>query len=157
MTEIQSLIEECIDNALANELTATTGAILNDCIGYTYQIMFRNYKEAISRVKEIFLELIRLKLIDLDEEYDDEINFFLDLLSEFIDKDFLIKDSLEIAKSSAKYYVSPHFFDSLVEICEKEIDNLHTLHDQLKNNRKELKTLIDEKMAERSEYLAGLE
>ncbi len=94
--------------------------------------MFRNYKEAISRVKDIFLEIIKLKLIDLDEEYDDEINFFLDLLSDFIDKDFKIKESLEIAKTSAKYYVSPHFFDSLIEICEPEIDALNELHDKLK-------------------------
>lgn len=72
-------------------------------------------------VKEVFLEIIRFKLIDLDEEYDDEVNFFMDLLSDFIDKDYILKDSLEIAKESAKYYVSPHFFDSLLEICDPEI------------------------------------
>lgn len=101
--------------------------------------MFRTYEESISEIKEIHLELIRLKLVDLDEEYDDEINFFLDLLNKFIDKDFILKDTLEIAKSSAKYYVSPHFFDSLIEICEPEINSFHTLHDKLKNDRMELK------------------
>jgi len=74
------------------------------------------------------MEIIRLKLVDLDEEYDDEVNFFMDLLSDFIDKDYNLKGSLVIAKESSKYYVSPHFFDSLIEICQKEIDALAELH-----------------------------
>ena len=88
-----------------------------------------------------------MKLVDLDEEYDDEINFFLDLLSDFIDKDFKIKESLEIAKESAKYYVSPHFFDSLLEICKPEIDALAALHEKLREDRVKLKNLIDEKLS----------
>ena len=76
-----------------------------------------------------------MKVADLDEEYDDEINFFLDLLSDFVDKDFKIKESLEIAKDSSKYYVSPHFFESLIEICEPEIDALNELHENLRKNR----------------------
>ena len=94
--------------------------------------------------------------MDLDEEYDDEVNFFMDLLEDFIKKDFIIKDSLEIAKKSAKYYVSPHFFDSLLEICEPEIDALGQLHEKLRKDRANLKKMIDEKLEEREEYLKNL-
>ena len=47
------------------------------------------------------MELIRLKLSDLDPEYDDEINFFLDLFENFLGKDFNIRKSLKIGETSA--------------------------------------------------------
>ena len=50
----------------------------------------------------------------------------------FIDKDYILVESLEHAKSSAKYYVSPHFFESLIEITKPEIDGFTELHDKLK-------------------------
>ena len=42
-----------------------------------------------------------MKLSELDPEYDDEINFFLDLFEEFLDKDFHLRKSLKIGESSA--------------------------------------------------------
>jgi len=69
----------------------------------------------------IFMEIIRLKLLEQPEEYDDEINFFMDLLSDFIDKDFILIETLEIAKESAKYYVTPQYFNKLIYICQPEL------------------------------------
>ena len=57
---------------------------MTECVGLTYQILYRNYEEALMRVRQIFLQLIRIKLVNLDPEYDDEINFFLDLFETFI-------------------------------------------------------------------------
>jgi hypothetical protein len=47
------------------------------------------------------MELIRLKLAELDPEYDDEIQFFLDLFEYFLGKDFHLRKSLKIGESSA--------------------------------------------------------
>jgi len=115
-----SSIKACLETERKNS-NVTEQSLLKECVGEHYQIVLWNYKANMNMVKEVFMEIIRFKLIDLDEEYDDEVNFFMDLLSDFIDKDFLLKESLEIAKESAKYYVSPHFFDSLLEICDPEI------------------------------------
>ena len=80
------------------------------------------------RVKQIFLQLIRIKLVNLDPEYDDEINFFLDLFETFIQKDFTLKKSLKLAEDSAKYFVSPRFYESLMELCAPEVAAITKLH-----------------------------
>ena len=50
-----------------------------ECVGLTFQILFRNYEEAMLRVKDIFISLIANKFWDLDEEYYDEITYFYDI------------------------------------------------------------------------------
>ena len=72
-----------------------------------------------------------MKLSELDPEYDDEINFFLDLFETFIEKDFDLKKSLELAEESAKYFVSPRFYESLMELCAPEITAVSKLHKRL--------------------------
>ena len=77
------------------------------------------------------MQLIRIKLVNLDPEYDDEINFFLDLFETFISKDFDLKKSLKLAEDSAKYFVSPRFYESLMELCAPEIHAVAKLHIRL--------------------------
>lgn len=52
---------------------------MTECVGLHYQIPLENYKEAKKRVVEIFIELVRYKFIDIDPEYDDEIQYLIDL------------------------------------------------------------------------------
>ena len=69
------------------------------------EILFQNYKEGIIRVKQIFFELMKIKSSDLDEEHEDEINYFLDILNICIDLDFNIAHCLEAASETSKYYI----------------------------------------------------
>ena len=152
LTEINELMKECLENSF-KDILAEKNDVLTECTGDNYQILFRNYKEAILRVKEIFFELIRLKSNDLDEEYDDEVSFFLDILDQFINMDYNIRESLEISKESVHYYVSPLFFDSLIEFSGPEIDALETLTGNLKESRQSIREYVDEQMVERDEYM----
>lgn len=157
MTEVNELIKECINNIFTENPLAEKDEVLTECSGVVYQILFRNYKEAIIRVKDIFFELIRNKTGDLDEEYDDEVSYFLDIMDQFIEMDYHVKDSLEVAKETIQYYVSPGFFDSLLEFSGPELDALDDLLTKLKESRKSVQELIDEKMIEREEYFNNLE
>lgn len=71
--------------------------ILIECLGLHKQILLRNYQDSKSKVKHIFIALIRMKLLEIDPEYDDEVNYFLKIMELFIDKDFKIRKSLEIS------------------------------------------------------------
>lgn len=64
----------------------------------------------------MFIDLIKNKLRELDAEYDDEIKYFLDLVVLFINMDYKVKESIELAKESGKYYVNEHYLDSLLDL-----------------------------------------
>lgn len=156
MMEVNELMKECIEEEFAADLMADKDQVMTECVGLTYQILFFNFQESMRRVKQIFMELLKEKLSHLSEQYLDETEFFLDILEDFVDKDYLIKDSLEIAKSTSKYYVSPRFFDSLIDIATPEIDAFTELHNRLRAARTEIQDLMDEKLREREKYLDSL-
>lgn len=156
MAEVNELMKECIEQEFAADLMADRDQVMTECVGLTYQILFFNYQESMRRVKQIFMELLKEKLSHLNEQYLDETEFFLDLLEDLVDKDYIIHDSLEISKSTSKYYVSPRFFDSLIDIATPEIDAFTQLHNRLREARTEIQNLMDEKLREREKYLESL-
>lgn len=153
LTEVNALMNECITQEFEADIMAETQYLMLTCTGLTYQILFHNYKEGMRRIKVIFMDLLKRKMKRLDEEYDDEIDFFLDTFEDFIDKDYKIAESLEITKKTVKYYVSPRFYDSLIAIAEPEISALNVLHNRLKVSRKEIQDLLVKKMIERDNYI----
>lgn len=156
MAEVNELMKECIEQEFAADLMADRDQVMTECVGLTYQILFFNYQESMRRVKQIFMELLKEKLSHLSEQYLDETEFFLDLLEDLVDKDYMIRESLEISKSTSKYYVSPRFFDSLIDIAAPEIDAFTQLHTRLRESRSEIQNLMDEKLREREKYLESL-
>ena len=156
LTEINALIRECIEQEFAADIMSESQTLMLACTGLTYQIIFHNFKQGMRRVKVIFLDLLKQKMKNLDEEYDDEIDFFLDTFEDFVDKDYKLAESLEISKKYVKYYVSPRFYDSLISIAEPEIRAMNAIHTRLKVSRKEVQDLIVKKMIERENYLKEL-
>ena len=67
----------------------------------------------------------------MDPEYEDEVQFFFDVLEDFLEKDYNINSSLKLSKNAAKYYVSPTLYDYLIEMCSAEIDAASKLEDEL--------------------------
>ncbi len=61
MTEINELMKECFENEFSANVMAEKDEILAECSGVTFQILFQNYKEALTKVKQIFIELLRIK------------------------------------------------------------------------------------------------
>ena len=157
MNEITSLIEECIDQEYENNPDAIAKEVKSNCVGNSYQIMFFNYNEGIRKVRGIFMEILKLKLQNLKEDYEDETNFFLDLLETLVNKDFAIPDSLEIAKKASKYYVSPRYFDRLVSLTAPEVAGFSALHERLKSQRATVQKKIQEKEDDEESYVRRVE
>lgn len=157
MEEMNSLMTECINQGFQKNVQATAVDIKNECVGATYQILFYNYREALSKVKDILLELLKIKLEGLREDYEDETNFFLDMIENLIDKDYSINGSIEIAKKSAKYYVTPQYFEALKDLVAPEINAFDEIHIRLKKSRSDIQALLNQKAKEDADYIAHLQ
>ena len=157
MNEITSLIQECIDQEFEKNVGISGKEVRRNCIGSNYQILFYNYNEGIRKVRGVLLELLKLKLENLKEDYEDETNFFMDVLELLVGKDFSIPDSMELAKKASKYYVSPRYFDRLIELTSPEINAFNDLHNRLKAQRNSIQKHIEEKVSEENLYVTEIE
>ena len=156
MSEINVKARDCLETEFGDNPTAPLDDILSECVGVSYRIIFHNYDESMRRVKHIFLDILKGKFKDLPEEFDDEINFFLDVVEDFINKDFKLSESIEISKQATKYYVQPKFYDQLIEMAQVELDALNAIHHRLYKEKKEIQELIKEKVAERGDFQENL-
>jgi hypothetical protein len=157
MNEITSLVQECIEQEYSADVSADVSKIRHECVGSTYQIIFFNYNEGLKKVKEVLMEILKLKLQNLKEDYEDETNFFLDVLESLVNKDFTIPKSLELAKKASKYYVSPRYFDRLVSITNPEVQAFTTLHERLKEQRSKIQNQLRQKEANEEEFIDAIE
>lgn len=157
MNEITSLVQECIDQEYATDVGASIEKIRHECVGSTYQIIFFNYNEGLKKMKEVLMEILKLKLQNLKEDYEDETNFFLDVLESLVSKDYTIPKSLELAKKASKYYVSPRYFDRLVALTNPEVQAFTVLHERLKEQRSKIQDQLRQKEANEEEYIDAIE
>lgn len=88
--------------------------------------------------------MIRIKLLEIDPDYDDEVNYFLDIFETFIDKNYRIRTSLELSEEYSKYYVSPNLYKSLTEICQLEINAIGKIDNKLKESVMNVRNYIKE-------------
>ena len=156
LDEIHNLITECVEKLYQEDILIPYDKVLENCTGYNLQILFMNFKESMRRVKDIFMTILRKKMLALDSDYEDEVEFFLDVLENFIDKDFKLNESLEISKKYCRYYVSPRFYDSLLEIAAPEIDALNAIHHRLKVKRKNIRVMLKDKLNEQNKHINEL-
>ena len=157
MEEMNSLMTECINQEFQKNIQATAADIKKECVGATFQILFYNYREALAKVKDILLELLKMKLEPLREDFEDETNFFLDMIENLIDKDYSINGSIEIAKKAARYYVTPRYFEALMGLVAPEINAFDEIHDRLKKSRRDIHSLLVQKAKEDEAYVAQLQ
>ena len=85
MNEMNVLIQQCIDEQFEIDVMADVKVVKHECVGTTFQVLFFSYREGLRKLKDILLELLKIKLQQLDDIYEDEANFFIDLLNELID------------------------------------------------------------------------
>lgn len=157
MSEINTLMNECINEAYEADLTAQARQVKAQCVGLSYQILFYNYREGVSKIRDILLELLKIKLQTLKQDYEDETNFFLDILENLLEKDFDILPSLDIAKKASRYYVSPNYYQRLVDVAMPEINAFNAIHQRLKAARNSIQLTLDQKQKEDEAYLKQLE
>ena len=135
MNEINTLIQECIDSRFEVDLSADIADVRKECIGASYQILILNYQESMRKVKDILIEIVKIKLESLQKNNNDEINFFLDIIDQLIDADYSLPETLHIVKSSAQFYVSPMIFDKIIDMAKTELQAFHVLHKRLRDAR----------------------
>lgn len=144
MAEVNALIKECIERHFTFDSMSDPASVKLDCAGSSYQILIYNYREGMKRVKDVLIELIKVKLPSVNEDYDNEIAFFVDLMDQLVDSDFKIEQTLKVAKKASKYYVSPRLFDRIIENAQAEIIAFTTVQNRLRGARNEVQRTLEE-------------
>ena len=81
---------------------------------------------------------MKIKAYQLNEDYENETNFFLDILESLIDKDFDLESGIKIIRKASKYYVSDYYFNLLINIMDPEIKALTNIHKNIKVLRRKI-------------------
>jgi hypothetical protein len=157
ISEINVLIQECINEQFELDIMADVFVVKHQCVGTTFQILYFNYREGMKKLKDILLELLKIKLQQLDDIYEDEANFFIDMLDQLIDMDYDLPQSILVAKRASRFYVSPRFFDSLITIARPELKAFHKIHKRLREARNEIQANLEAHEHKQEEYIENLE
>lgn len=145
MDEIVALAKECIETKFEEDVTANVLNIREECLGLSFQILFINYKEGLRKIKVMLLEMLKLKLQALKDDFMEEAQYFLDLIDNLIEKDYSLLESFLAAKKAAKYYVSPRYFNQLVDVCWPYIQAFDKIHFKLRDQRNEIQFILKDK------------
>ena len=154
---IHALMEDCIKTRFAEDLLVDAADVKEACVGVSFQALFQNYQESMRKLKEILLELLRLKFEPLDESFEETIDFFVDLLEDFMDKDLALPVSLQLAARSAKYFVDTGKFSQLVRLSAPEVEAFDALHTRLREARNKIQKLLEDQAKVASKYEASLQ
>ena len=143
MNEINALIKECINQEFKKNQMADSLKVKKDCAGNSFQILIYSYREGMRRVKDVLIELIKVKLPINSKDYNEEISFFVDLIEQLVDSDFKMEETLKVAKKASKYYVSPRIFDQIIENAKAEIMAFGAIQDRLRGARNEVQKELE--------------
>lgn len=157
MDEKIRAMSACINSAFNDDPLVDADSVEEECVGFNFQILYFSYRESLRRAKGIYFEMFKRKLAMLDEAYASETLYFLDTLEMFIKKDFNLAATLELTKETSHFHVQPRFFELLVEIAEKELQALSSLHQALKAARIELEDLFAERVREQDLLLGQVD
>lgn len=159
MMEIQEMVLECLEKQFGDNVLEDIDQIMTECVGLHYQIPLQNFKEAKKRIIEIYIELARYKLIDIDPEYDDEVEYFLDMFEFLALKNLNLRKSFDLIIESghAKYYVSAHLFKSLVGLVNNLIESIHKMDQDMKKSIIDIRKFIREKLAQKQQYIEDIQ
>ena len=138
MSEINSLIRECIRMEFDNDEMADVNMVKQNCVGVSHQILIVNYQEGMRKVKEVLLDLIQTNLLKFHPQYHEEMTYFIELVDQLVESDFRLKDTLPLTKKASRYFVSPEIFDQILIYAEREIEAFSEIQDRLKEDRNEI-------------------
>jgi hypothetical protein len=157
MSEINALIKECIDRHFVYDPMADLNDVKHDCAGNSYQILTMSYQEGMRRVKDVLVELIKLKLPQISDNMNEEVDFFVDLIEQLVDSDFRIEETLHVAKRASKYYVSPRLFDRIIYNAQAEIMAFAAIQGRLRGARNDVMKTLEGYQIEEEESVRKLE
>lgn len=143
LDEVNALITECVQRHFEFDPNADLRKVRTDCVGSRFQILYQNYHEGLKRLKAILMEMMRIKLQQLDDLYYDEVQYFMDLLEQIIDSDYLVMKTLEVAKRSSKYYSTPRLFEQVVGVVKSEIDTFDEIHQRFAAKRRKIQRNLE--------------
>lgn len=145
MTEQLALIKECVEGRFKIDPLSDAYQVKEDCVGKTFQILVLTYQEAIKKVKHILIELLKIKLQKLDEIFNDEIVFLLDIIEQMVDSDWSVYETIVIILNhSSRYYVKKDYLEIVLEEAKPELKAFDELHEKFKEMKSEIKKLIED-------------
>ena len=157
MNEINALIQECIDLRFGSGVLTDIRAVRKECAGASFQILTFNYQESLRKIKGVLLELMKIRLEQVQVDHDDEVSFFLDILDQLIENDYSLPESLQVVKESSRYYVSPRFFDKIISLSTNELQAFHVIHKRLRDARYDLQKSLESHANEEDQFIDAVE
>jgi len=83
-----------MNQAYSRDPMADPNEVSEQCTGIMYKVLNKNYELGIKRVKDILIGLIRAKFAPLHGDFQDEVNFIVDTVKQFIKSDYKLAQSM---------------------------------------------------------------
>lgn len=111
--------------------------IVENCVGANFSILIRFFEEVNAYIREITKNNLKCQLsIGLCKRRIDQCLEYLEVISDFIDMDYDMTESIQSTRNSLGRRFGKHFYDKLINITEKQLDE-YTLVNHLLRNEKE--------------------
>jgi len=121
LREMWDRVRECVRNTLIEFTMASGQQVKFRCCGDRYQAVNRYYRMKLMSSKKYFTALFAQRFRPLAETHRDEIIYFLNLFSLFMQKEYKMKDSLKRSQDHAKYFIESQQFIELLSVAQEEI------------------------------------
>lgn len=157
MREVATLIRECIETYFETHLVPNYRDVKQACVGLNFEVLFQNYEENMRRLRQILMELLRLKTARIKAKFLAEIDYFFDVLENFMERDLDLPRSMQVVAKTTRLVINEVRFRRVLEIAAPELEAFDELHKELKEIRTELQKMINGHTNEAEKYLDTLE
>ena len=156
LLDFYELMEKCVVLNLADHPRMDTDEAMVECCGENFQIMVHEFEQTMTRVAEMYEDILRHKFGLLGPKYEKEVEEFLHNLKDFIDRDFKIKDSLALSLRGAKVIVNGKLYEDLIAGSVDELADLEAYRSELVRGRDHIISAIRKLLENREEQLEEL-
>lgn len=157
INEMSTIMKECIETYFTTHLVPNYNHVKQECVGLNFQVLFQTYEENMRRLRQILMELLRVKTAKMEANYTNEKDFFFDLMENFMERDLDLPKSLRVAAKTMHYFINEPRFLKILVLAEPEINAFDELHKELKKVRTDIQRMIDGHTDEAEKYLETLQ
>lgn len=153
---LQERVASCIRNLFPTDPEISAKDLKIECTGLFNQMIFQSYREHLSRLKRVFLDVVRQNLLPLREEYEDELLFFMTMLNMILEKDYNLRTTLSLLPERANFHVNPKKLTILLQVIEPQLKDFEDVLLEVRKIRFDVLTEVPSRVQERDSYLKTL-
>ena len=154
---LQSRVASCVANLFPTDPEISAKDLKIECTGLFNQMIFQSYREHLSRLKRVFLDVVRLNLRPLREEYEDELLFFMTMLNMILEKDYSLRTTLSLLPERAYFHVNPKKLTILLKVIEPQVKDFEDVLLEVRKIRLDALAEVPTRVQERDSYIKTLD